>query len=169
MRVFEEKQRFNQWWLHAITTIPCLGFLIYACLKWFLHEQSVDKVGPYEYGSQILIIVLLIGTVLLIFMFKLYIEIDEKGIHYRFFPFHRTLKVIPWNEIDNCYTRTYRPISEYGGWGYKFGMGGGKAFNVKGNQGIQLKLKDGTKILLGTQKPKEAQLVINKYFKNEGV
>ena len=168
MRVFVEKQWFNQWWLHLLTTIPCFGFLIYVCFKWFLHEHSVDKVGPYDYDSQILVIVLLVATLLLIFMFKLYIEIDEKGIQYKFFPFHRTMKLITWNEIENCQTRTYRPISEYGGWGYKIGMGG-TAFNVKGNQGIQIKLKNGKNILLGTQKPKEAQLVINKYFNNEGI
>jgi hypothetical protein len=42
----------------------------------------------------------------------------------------------------------------YGGWGIKRGIGG-LAYNVSGNQGLQLVLTDGRKILIGTQKPEQ--------------
>ena len=34
-------------------------------------------------------------------------------------------------------------------------MGKGKAFNIKGNMGLQLQFKDGKKLLIGTQKEEE--------------
>lgn len=55
--------------------------------------------------------------------------------------------------------RLYRPIKEFGGWGMRTAFNGknGKAYNVSGNVGIQLELKNGSKTLLGTQKGKEAK------------
>ena len=60
-----------------------------------------------------------------------------------------------WAELEEIYVREYSPISEFGGWGWRFGMGG-KAYNISGDQGIQLVFKNGKKLLIGTQKPVEA-------------
>lgn len=47
---------------------------------------------------------------------------------------------------------------DYGGWGFRFGLfGKGRALNVSGNKGIQLVLTDGTRLLIGTNKPDEAR------------
>ena len=45
----------------------------------------------------------------------------------------------------------------------------GNTINVMENKGIQLKFKNGKKLLIGTQKPEDAQIVINRYFKNERI
>ncbi|ARV16965.1 hypothetical protein BTO07_16995 [Polaribacter sp. SA4-12] len=77
------------------------------------------------------------------------------------------MKLIPWNEIYKAGIRTYLPISEFGGWGLKggffFNKGREKAINVSGNIGIQLILKNGEKLLIGTQKKEEAISVLNTY------
>jgi hypothetical protein len=81
----------------------------------------------------------------------------------RFIPFHLKEIFIAWNQLDECYIRTYSPLGEYGGWGIKYGLGGaGKVYNVSGNQGLQLVFKDGARLLIGTQKPLELQEIINK-------
>ena len=81
----------------------------------------------------------------LIFLFKLTTRIDEKGIHYKFFPFHWSLKVIKWNEINKAYVRTYDAISEYGGWGLKGGAlwntSKGKAINISGKHRYSIRAK----------------------------
>lgn len=168
MRVFEETQRFNQWWIQLLN-FGILGFLCYTCYRWFVLKEASGNVSVDDTTGQILVIITLLVVFGIIYLFKLKTVINEKGIHYQFLPFHRTQKSIPWNEIEKCYTRKYRPISEYGGWGYKYGLGGGKALNVKGNMGIQIQLKTGSKLLIGTQKPQDAQTVINKYFKDERI
>ena len=72
--------------------------------------------------------------------------------------------MIPWKDIEECYVRQYSPLREYGCWGIRFGLNG-KAYNVKGNKGIQVKLKSGKKILFGTQNEIEVKDVIQLYFK----
>lgn len=165
MRVFEEKQWFNQWWIHCIVTLPILGLLLYLCYQWYVLKEGVDKVSAMAYGEQVLVISLLVGSGLLIFIFKLSVAIDERGFTYQFFPIHLKSKKISWNEIESCQTITYSPLKEAGGWGYKFGKGGKRIMNIKGNKGIEVHLKNGKKFLFGTQKPEVAQKVIDKYFK----
>ena len=93
---------------------------------------------------------------------RLRTEITQDHIAYSFSPFLNKARVIQWEEVDKCYVRIYSPMKEYGGWGWRtaFTRDGGKAFNVKGNIGIQLELKDGKNILIGTQKGKEAEEVL---------
>ena len=104
---------------------------------------------------------------LLIFLIKLTTKIDEKGIQYQFYPFHFSIKKISWNEISKVGVRTYLPISEFGGWGLRggffFNKGKEKAVNISGNIGIQLILKSGKKLLIGTQKESEAKNVLETY------
>lgn len=82
--------------------------------QWYVLEKSVDKVGPHEYGAQLLLLLLLIATALVVFVLRLTTRIDENGIHYKFFPFHPSEKSISWYDISKCYVRKYRPIQEYG-------------------------------------------------------
>ena len=107
----------------------------------------------------------ILASALLIFIFKLTTRIDENGIHYQFFPFQFKLKLISWNEITRAYVRIYDPVGEYGGWGLKGGWSKskGKAINVSGDIGIQLELKTGKKLLIGTQKKEEATKVLQTY------
>ncbi len=49
---------------------------------------------------------------------------------------------------------TYSPIKDYGGWGIRYGRGG-KAYNVRGNRGVQLQLANGQRLLIGSQRPEE--------------
>ncbi|MBJ2175825.1 hypothetical protein JBL43_16340 [Aureibaculum sp. A20] len=70
-----------------------------------------------------------------------------------------------WNDISKVYVRKYNAITEYGGWGFRgyIFKTGGKAFNVMGNKGIQIVLKNGKKMLIGTQKEVEAERILNVY------
>ncbi|MDG1660955.1 MAG: hypothetical protein P8H40_06215 [Winogradskyella sp.] len=157
MRIFKEEQRFTQTWLIVIIVISLIVPLA-------IILKEIDKLSTSE-------IIISIGTIILasglIFLFKLTTRIDEKGIHYKFFPFHLKFKTVVWNDIENAYIRTYDAISEYGGWGIRGGTlwykAKGKAINISGNIGIQLKLKDGKKLLIGTNKKEQAQDVLSTY------
>lgn len=164
MKIFKEEQRFTQPWilvlLLASGTIP-----IIIVLSTYMMDDS--QVTLTEVIATISITLL---VSILIFLFKLTTRIDETGIHYQFFPFHLKLKTIPWNEIEKAYIRTYDAISEYGGWGLKGGFfwkkSKGTAINVSGNIGIQLELKNGKKLLIGTNLEEQAKQVLNHYSSN---
>ena len=164
MRVFSETQRFNQWWLLLILFLPVL-FLLYSLYQWYFTNEAVGNVGPNDAVGQLIVIVSVLPILLLFYLFRLQTEIDESGIQYQFLPLHSSAKKIAWMDIENCYVRTYKPILEYGGWGFKTSLGNGRAFNVKGNKGIQIELKSGKKLLIGTQKPEQAKNVIALYLK----
>ena len=159
MRIFKEEQRFTQPLIFVILAVSftvVVGLLV----KEYTAENSEMRLVE---------LITVIGTYMAftapIFFFKLITRIDEKGIHYRFFPFHRKIKTILWSEIGAAYVRKYDPISEYGGWGLKGGFSRkkGKAINTKGNIGIQLELKNMKKLLIGTQKESDAKKVLEYY------
>ena len=168
MRVFTEIQRFDHWWIQLIN-VGWFAFLLYCFYSWFIAKEYVGNVAPNDNTGRIITIATIIPVLLLLYFAKLITNIDEIGIHYQFPPFWLSKKTIRWNEMEKCHVRTYSPIMEYGGWGYRasFGRKRGSAFNVKGNKGIQIMLKSGKKLLIGTQKENEAQQVIDRYLKSK--
>ena len=94
-------------------------------------------------------------TMALLSSLKLYTRMDAMGVHFRMRPFHFKEQTIAWEDIDQIHVRKYSPILEYGGWGMRYGRNG-KAFNVRGNYGIQIVKKNGKKVLIGTQRPEDA-------------
>lgn len=146
--LFEEKQRFTQWWLWLIL-VPII------LLSVFWDYETTFK-DPVSILIAFIPLILLVGLLLL---FRLKTKITETGINLSFIPFIIN-KWILWEDITAAYVRVYKPIREYGGWGLRFGLKG-TAYNVKGNNGLQLILKNGKKILIGTQKPNDIQRVLN--------
>ena len=158
--IFREEQRFRQLWLWIIvilaSIIPWLGLIIQVILG--------QKLGNNPAPDLIIILIWLvfgIGFPLFFYSLRLITEVHRDGIHIRFFPFHRKFKIFHYAEIDNYAAREYKPIREYGGWGIRYSLGG-MAYNVYGNKGVQLILKNKKKILIGTQKPEEFYKAINK-------
>jgi hypothetical protein len=162
MKVFVEEQRFRQLWvivIIAISTIVPIGIIL-----------SDFSDGKTDFNSPAIIIIICITLLpaILIFTFKLNTKIDEIGIHYQFYPFHFSLKTISWSELKVANVRNYDPIGEYGGWGFRSGFlwnksKRGKAINISGDIGIQLEFKNGSKLLIGTQKQAEAKSVLETY------
>lgn len=61
---------------------------------------------------------------------------------------------IGFDDIESASPVTYRPIRDYGGWGYRLSREG-KAYNMQGDRGVQLHLKNGGRVLVGSQRPEE--------------
>ncbi|WP_422083992.1 hypothetical protein [Ulvibacterium sp.] len=166
MRVFTEIQRFNQWWMQLIQ-IGLVLFLLYSFYQWYIIKEPTGNVAPTDTTLQLVLIFSILPILVLFYFLRLESTIDEIGVHYQFSPFHKSKKTIGWKDMEQCYVRKYSPLREYGGWGVRGSFGKNKAYNVKGNQGIQIELKKGGKMLVGTQRKTEAQQVIDRYFKKE--
>ena len=161
MKIFKEEQRFNQPWIIVLILISILVPI------GIIANTYIENPSSYSNSELISTIGFIVLAAGIIFLFKLDTRIDEKGIHYKFFPFHWSFKIIKWDDIDKAYVRTYDPLTEYGGWGIKGGIlwnkSKGRAINVSGNIGIQLILKNGKKLLIGTQKENKAKNVLVTY------
>lgn len=155
MRVFEEKQRFNQWWLYAVFSLLLFVFIggIYNNSEGF---KNVDDPA--------LILLFLAGILPMIFILLLRQDtrIDQEGITTKFYPLGFTRKFFPWKNIEQAYLRKYSPIAEYGGWGIR-GIRRRKAYNVAGNLGIQIVTTSKKRFLIGTQQPDAAKAVLKNY------
>lgn len=151
--IFSEKQRFNQWWIWTIL-IGVNGLMLFGVLQQLLFGRQFGDT-PMNNTALVIVTVLSILVSSLIFVFRLETEITNEGINVRFFPFI-SARHYPWYTISRSFVRKYSPLGEYGGWGIRFGIfGKGTAFNVSGNQGLQLVFIDDKKLLIGTNKPEE--------------
>jgi len=159
MRIFKEEQRFTQP-LIIILLATSLLVIIGIMVKEYTSENSNMRAV-----EMVTVIASTMAAILPVFFFKLTTRIDEKGIHYNFFPLQRKTKTILWTEIKSVSVRKYDALSEYGGWGLKgfLNRKKGKAVNVKGNIGIQLELKNTKKLLIGTQKENDVKKVLETY------
>ncbi len=147
---FYEKQRFTQWWIYAVLGAIVLGTALadyseYGAFRW-------QQPGMW----------LAVALLALFWLFRLETRITPAGIQYRFFPLHLQWKTILREKLRYAWVRQYKPLLEYGGWGIRFGVNG-KAYNTRGNMGIQLELQNGNKILIGTQQPEKAKAALQDY------
>ena len=133
--IFEENQKFTQWWLWVIL----LSFPIIA-------------LGPFDENT-VNIYHVLIGLFIpfLFYLFELRLKVNVEGLHYQFSPFHFKSHTIKLEDIESIKAMEYSPLKEYGGWGIKYGFKG-KAYNVSGNKGVKIYLKNGLNIIFGSQK-----------------
>ncbi len=85
-------------------------------------------------------------------------------------------KSISKESISRYEVRKYKPLSEYGGWGYrKIGRGlfkkqvPGVSYSVNGNMGLQLYLTNGEKILIGTHEAEGVGRAMKKLMNEGGI
>ena len=148
--VFHEVQRFRQWWLWLVVIIGPLT-IWYSTYRRFVLGEHGRRAIPE--GLQLTLWLLAgIGLPLLFYCARLVTEVRTDGIYVRFFPFHFSFLRFPFSSIKHYEARTYSPIGEYGGWGIRYSWNG-KAYNVSGNQGVQLELENGKRVLIGSQRP----------------
>jgi hypothetical protein len=70
------------------------------------------------------------------------------------------------SDVKSMVIRKYKPTKEFLGWGVRYNSTT-DCFTMSGDIGLELTLNTNKKILIGTQKPKELQLVLETYFKGK--
>jgi hypothetical protein len=161
--VFSERQKFKQWWLWLIL-IGLNGLFVFGVFTQIIAGGKFSNLSATD-------VVLLVVTAfmfllnILFFNFRLETRIQTDGVYVRFFPFHGTFRHYSWDKIDKSYIRKYSPVREYGGWGIRVGSEG-DAFNISGNQGLQLEFNDHKRLLIGTNKAEELTAVLAKIRRN---
>lgn len=144
---FTERQVFlRHWW--GILLLALAPALLPGIL-WLADSPKASSATAIWLGP-----LLVLAVVGLILCLRLETRLDATGVHYRFWPLRPQFQ--PWANVRQAYVRQYDPLGEYGGWGPK-GTRRNRALNVAGGEGIQLELTDGTRLLLGTQRPAEAR------------
>jgi hypothetical protein len=161
--IFTEEQRFGQIWLWLVLIGMDVAYFTMFFAQFF-GPVPLRPSGPVDLLVMGLVALLCLGITALFVSLKLTTRVTSQGISVQFKPLHRKPVIFPFSDISEYSVRTYRPIMEYGGWGIKRGSGG-LAYNVSGNKGLQLVLKDGKRILIGTQKPEQLGTILDSALK----
>ncbi len=141
--LFTENQRFNQWWLWLLlaTSLAVPALLLF------------KEVTAKSDGFLGLIIILLV--ILLFVVLRMKTVITQENMQLTYFPF--VWKTINLSDIETIKVINYGFV---GGWGIRLWTSYGTVYNVRGNKGLHIKLKNGKQLVIGTQKPQELERIV---------
>jgi len=159
---FRESQKFSQVWI--LLPFSLIGSVVIFIFGFGIYKQIICKIpfGNNPLSDHGLIITSLLILLLFVTLFLLFVSahleyrINEKGIEYRFFPFHMNSRRIQWSDIANFEIIKYNPLSDFGGWGIRYGKKS-ILYSVKGNKGLSISLKSGKNIIIGINKVSELE------------
>lgn len=150
--LYREIQRPKQWWVWVIVA----GV---AALMWWTFIQQIVFGRPFgsdpapDWAVWLLWVFIGLGLPCLFVFMGLVVEVTSDRIIIRFRPL-RT-RVIPLTEVLEHQVRKYKPVKEYGGWGIKGWSTNKVAYNMSGDEGVELTLSDGRRVMLGSQRATE--------------
>ena len=141
---FREVQQFRQLWLWGSLLV---GPVICVVAMSLPTSKGVPRTIP----------LIVIGVFALFmtwfWMMKLVTEVHDDSVTAHFV-YAWKLKRILFAEIKLVEAVTYEPMRQYGGWGIRLGVDGW-AYNVSGNKGVRIHMRDGKNFLIGSQRAEE--------------
>ncbi len=158
---FKEEQSFKNSWMYFLVIGICFLALASTMIPMIVNKEFSESIL-----GLIIALVVSLGLIALFTFSKLITMVDDKAIYYKFPPFINSEKKLTRHDIEELYVRKYRPIWEYGGWGYRIRPGKGKALNISGNMGLQIRTSKGESLLIGTGKPQELEQAIGRLKEN---
>jgi hypothetical protein len=150
--LFRETQRFHQWFFY-------LPIIVVTVVVWWTFVEQIglgrpvgDNPAP-NWLAWVLAIIFGLGFPSFMLIVRLITEVQPGLLKVRLFPFR--FRDIPIVDIEKALPRTYSAMREYGGWGIRFSRSNGRAYNAHGDQGVQLTLRGGQLVLIGSQRAEE--------------
>jgi hypothetical protein len=167
--LFREDQRFRSPWLALMVGVAALFGLAsgLALIVWqvmlghpFGNKPLPDALALFIGVSELAVV---FSIVWLMWAAVLQIEVTNRGLFVRFYPFHRKTRQIDLDGVIAVYAATYRPIREYGGWGVRVGRRS-RCYNVSGEEGVRIEYANGFHVMLGTQRAEELEAAIQRIW-----
>lgn len=160
--LFEERQCFANRIVRNFFLILTSFFVINVIIRLML-VTNVEE----DWLMAVLSIGFLTSAILSIFLSNcLVTQITIEGIYIRFPPFMPDEKEYLWKDIQELYITKYKPITQFGGWGIRIGPFG-RAYNISSRTGLQIILRDNSRLLVGTKQPEKLATVLKKLGRME--
>lgn len=137
---FYEVQYFS-WWVYLIIAMGV------ALILWLMWRGMLSLKLGLGVGIGLLVVVLMTLRV------TTFIKEQSLTVYLGWLPV--ITKTIPLSDIKAARICAYRPLVEFGGWGWRYNSEGTHALTAQGTQGICLHLQDGQKVLVGSSKGQE--------------
>ncbi len=152
--LFKETQRFTQWWVWLFL-IGMLALPIYGIVQQIILKEPWGNNPMPDWGLLIFLLGM-IGFVYFFYAISLETRIHPEGIAVSFFPFFKK-KQFRIKDIASAAVVTYRFV---GGYGLRYSTKYGTIYNIKGNKGLAINMKNGKKFMIGTQHPVQVEEVV---------
>jgi hypothetical protein len=161
MSRYHEEQHFHGA-LMGLLLIAMVFVVVVTVMAVFFSRPGVgapDGGGP-PVDVQLLaiapVVVVLVAS--LISLSHLDVDVTDRGVSIAFRYLWPTRR-IAFTEIVGLEVRRYNPLLEYGGWGVRLGPKGW-GYMTSGKEGVQLRLRNGLPVLIGSSRPRELEAAI---------
>lgn len=88
----------------------------------------------------------------LVLSLRMHTSVSDGSLKVRFWPFSRL--TVPIADVNQSEIIQYDPLSDFGGWGVRPGLGG-IIYSVRGRSAVKIVRNGGSLIYIGTGKPEE--------------
>lgn len=154
--VYREEQKVRQPWIW-ILVLGILGLFIWGIIQQVVFGVDFGN-NPTSNLGLIAFSIIPIGLIYFLYTYKMTTEITSDYIYFKVKYFLK--KKISWDEVKSVELIKYKPLSQFGGWGIRYGIKG-TAYSVSGKECLLIHLIDNDrKIYLGTQEPDRLQLFL---------
>ena len=159
--LFEETQR-------SILLLVPIPIAVFFGAMAGIQVISGKPIGTKPAPDIAMVLIFLFMAALALFMGrqKLKTKITADEITYSSEIFFSGQSVTRFSDVKSIAIRKYKPMKEFMGWGVKWSSDT-DCFTMAGDIGLELTLINNKKILIGTQKRAELQLVLETYFKDK--
>jgi hypothetical protein len=155
--IYREEQRFG-WWSYALVA------LIMGLVWWLFLDHGPAVVpaarrhaGDLSIGLGVAMALPILFVVGVLRMTTV-VTPTEVRVWFGWIPTYR--RAIPIGTIARVEVVHYRPFADYGGWGIRHGRDGEKVLSARGDRGVRLRMTDGSRLLIGSQRPEELVLAL---------
>ena len=158
MSRYREEQHFHG----AILGVLIAAFVVVAIVT----VVEVVAGRPAEVWLVVVGPLVVLVVAVLLSLSHLDVDVTDDGVTIAFryvWPARR----IAFSEIVGLQVRRYSPLLEYGGWGVRLGPKGW-AYVTSVNEGVQLRLRRGLPVLIGSAHPHELEAAIREGVESQG-
>jgi hypothetical protein len=167
MAVYREDQSFA-WWSYVL--VGAMALITVVLFSWFRQAPAAGVNAPSGLGRSLFLLVGVgLPAILLLGVLRMTTLVvpGEVRVWFGWIPtFRRNLAI---TSIERVEVVQFRPIVDHGGWGVRWARDGERVFTAKGNRGVRLYLHDGSRILIGSQRPEELARLIDRAVRNDGL
>ena len=156
--IFREEQRFG-WWVYFLLAL----MMALAWVFFLARQQGAGHLG-LGFNPQAVSLAVALAMFLPVFFVLALLRMTtlvtpiEIRVWFGFLPTYR--RAIPIGSIARVEVVQFHPVTEHGGWGIRRTRDGERVYSARGNRGVRLHLVDGSKILIGSQRPEELVLAL---------
>ena len=166
--VYREEQNFD-WRVYALAVLA--EVLVTLALSW-LYQKGFDPASAGGLPGLAMSLAALAGLgaplLVVVGLLRMTTEVTPTDVRVWFgwVPTYR--RFVPIGSVQKIEVVSYRPLADFGGWGIRTGRDGERVLRARGDRGVRLDLADGTRLLIGSQKPEALAVAIERALRPGG-